>query len=350
MNRKVEELLTRLYKDKKLSKEELVYILDNINQEEKKLLFSYADAKRKANYGSMVFLRGLIEFSNYCKRTCKYCGLRCANEKRTRYRLTEEEILNCCYKGYELGFKTFVLQSGEDDYFTDDLLVDIIRQIKQYFPGAAVTLSIGEKTYSSYEKYFIAGADRFLLRHETANKELYDQLHSGMSFEDRRKCLDNLKAIGYQAGAGFIVGLPGQSNEILAENLSYLQKLNPHMVGIGPLIVHPDTPLKNSPNGSVEQTLVCLALTRLLLPAVLLPSTTALNVLVPGGLKRALQVGANVVMPNLTPVEKRKKYELYQNRIPDDESKILLAHVERIIEEAGYEVDKGRGDHKNWSR
>lgn len=350
MKTKVAELITTLYQDNTLSKEELVYILDHIKQEEMELLFNLANATRKANYGSKVFLRGLIEFSNYCKRTCQYCGLRCANVKRSRFRLTKEEILACCYQGYELGFKTFVLQSGEDDYFTDEILTDIIGEIKQKFPDVAVTLSIGEKSNSSYRSYYEAGADRFLLRHETATKELYDKLHPGMSFANRRECLENIKAIGYQAGAGFIVGLPGQTSEILAENLVYLKEFKPHMIGIGPLIVHPDTPLKDCSNGSVEQTLICLALTRLLLPDVLLPSTTALNVLVPQGLKGGLQAGANVVMPNLTPVEERKKYELYQRRISADESKFLLARIEKSIEEAGYEVDKGRGDHKSFCR
>jgi len=345
------KILEKLYKTNFLADDELLYLLNNMSSKTKSILFNYANKTRISNYGKKVYLRGLIEFSNYCKGTCQYCGLRCKNKKVDRYRLTKEQVLECCILGNSLGYKTFVLQSGEDDFFTDDILEDIIREIKKRFLDSVVTLSIGEKSYESYQKFFEAGADRYLLRHETASKELYDNLHPGMSFQNRRECLEHLKQIGYQIGAGFIVGLPGQTNEILVEDLLYLKKLQPHMVGIGPLIVHPDTPLRNYKGGTLDKTLICLALTRLLLPEVLLPSTTALNVLEPIGLERTLQVGANVIMPNISPAFAREKYELYKGKASEKyEDAIVLENIKKKIKQAGYEVDMGRGDHKSWSR
>jgi len=347
----MDNLLKKLYKTNSLTCEELLFLLDNLGCRTERLLFAYADATRVKIYGKKVYLRALLEFSGYCSQTCLYCGLRRANTRVDRYRLTGEQIWELCLSGSRQGYKTFVLQSGEDGFYTDDMLVEIIRGIKERCPQAAVTLSIGEKSRESYQRYYAAGADRYLLRHETASRELYGRLHPGMSFQNRRKCLQDLKEAGYQVGAGFIVGLPGQNNAILAQDLLYLKELQPHMVGIGPFIAHPDTPLKHCKCGTVKETLICLALTRLLLPEALIPSTTALNVLEPSGLERALRAGANVVMPGLTPAVLRAKYELYKGRMFDDmEGAALPAALRERIEQAGYEVDMGRGDHIGWTR
>ncbi|MDD2401738.1 MAG: [FeFe] hydrogenase H-cluster radical SAM maturase HydE [Clostridia bacterium] len=345
----MKSLLAKLFKENELDNEELLFLLDNLSLDYERILSDYALITRKEIYGDKVFLRALLEISNHCNKTCKYCGLRGENASTDRYRLSREEILESCKDGYKHGFRTFVLQSGEDSYFTDDILEEIIKEIKSQCPGVAITLSIGEKSRYSYLKYFKAGVDRYLLRHESASKTLYEELHPSMSVENRRRCLWQLKDIGYQVGAGFIVGLPGQDNKVLVEDLMFLKKLKPHMVGIGPLIVHPDTPLRNCSNGTMEKTLVCLALIRLLLPEVLLPSTTALNVLDPLGLGKALQVGANVVMPNITPLDARKKYELYKGKdySRDINGDLMKETIERI-EAAGFEVDMGRGDHPDF--
>ncbi len=344
-------LFKKLYNTNSLEYDELLYLFQNINSKWEQQLFSYANKTRIEHYGKKVFIRGLIEFSSYCKNSCKYCGIRCENKKAERYRLTPEQIIECCKQGNSLGYRTFVLQSGEDMYFTDDLLVEIISQIKQCVSNCAITLSIGEKSYLTYEKLFKAGADRYLLRHETASKCLYKELHPRMSFENRMECLTNLKEIGYQVGAGFIVDLPDQTNEILVKDLLYLKKLEPHMVGIGPLIVHPDTPFKNFKNGSINKTLVCLALTRLLLPNVLLPVTTAVSVIDPHGWSKGLKVGANVIMLNLSPKHLRKKYELYKGKADvEDEGRKYLEKVRIMIKEAGYEIDMSKGDHRLWKR
>lgn len=347
----MKKIIEQLYKTNSADYDELLYLLDNMDFESQELLYYHANKTRVENYGRQVYIRGIIEFSNYCKNTCKYCGIRCANKKVDRYRFTPEQIIGCCMDGSRMGYKTFVLQSGEDGYYTDDLLVDIVEQIKKHFPDCAVTLSIGERSYMSYKKLFNTGADRYLLRHETASKVLYESLHPGMSYENRKECLKHLKEIGYQVGAGFIVGLPGQTNEVLVEDLMYLKELEPHMVGIGPLVIHPDTPLRNFTGGTLDKTLMCLALTRLLLPEVLLPSTTALSVIDFDGYEKALKAGANVIMPNLSPVSIREKYELYEGKANvSDEAKNCMDDIRRKVKQAGYEVDMGRGDHKNWKR
>lgn len=346
----METLLKKLYQTNSLTGEELLYLLNNLDPGTEKLLFSLTHQTRKKYYGRKVYLRGLVEFSNYCRQNCLYCGLRRDNRHISRYRLRREEIWHLCQRGYRLGFRTFVLQSGEDPYYTDELLEDIIAGLKERCPEAAVTLSLGEKSRQSYHRYYAAGADRYLLRHETAAGHLYAGLHPGMSLQNRQKCLQDLKAIGYQVGAGFIVGLPGQGNRELVADLLYLKELQPHMVGIGPLIVHPDTPLKDCPNGTSKKTLICLALTRLLLPEALLPATTALNVLSPTGLERGLAAGANVVMLNLAPASVRVKYELYKGRVQDDlEGQALLERMKARILRAGFAVDMGRGDHPDWT-
>jgi len=340
------ELLERLFKTHNLLKEEIIYILENIDLEQKAVLIEYAHKTRLASYGPKVFMRGLIEFSNYCRQDCLYCGLRASNKQVARYRLGEEEIIAACQEGYQLGYRTFVLQSGEDYTYTEDILISIIKNIKTLFPGVAITLSIGEREFTVYKNLFQAGADRFLLRHETASRELYEKLHPTMSFDNRMNSLRVLKQIGYQVGAGFMVGLPGQTAEHLAEDLLFLKEFQPHMIGIGPFIPHSATPLKQAKGGTVEDTLPLLALARLLVPDALIPATTAMGSLHPRGRELALEAGANVVMPNLTPVRYRAKYELYENKIClNDEPAHCRGCIERRINSAGLEVDMGRGDH-----
>lgn len=344
-------ILEELFQKNDSSPEKLVYLMDNIDDETQDLLFSYSHQTRLRVYGRQVFLRGLIEFSNVCGRNCRYCGIRRDNLHVDRYRLTREEILACCHEGHTLGYRTYVLQSGEDPFYTDERLVDIIAAIKEEFPEVAVTLSVGERSYESYQRLFEAGADRYLLRHETASEALYQSLHPDSDFHSRRQCLKDLKAIGYQVGAGFMVGLPGQTNEDLVKDLMFLKELGPEMVGIGPFIPHQETPLGESKGGTVEKTLIMLALTRLLLPDVLLPSTTAMGTLDPLGREKAIKVGANVVMPNLSPVEVREKYELYEGKIcTGDESAHCRVCIENRINNTGFEVNMGRGDHLSWRR
>ncbi|NLI91492.1 MAG: [FeFe] hydrogenase H-cluster radical SAM maturase HydE [Peptococcaceae bacterium] len=342
------DTLKKLYETNDLGREELVYLLENLTTEDKPVLIRYAHETRLKYYGPKVFMRGLVEFSNYCKQDCLYCGLRASNKEVIRYRLTKEEIISSCQEGYALGYRTFVLQSGEDYTYTEQILIDIIRGVKQLFPDAALTLSIGERDFEVYKNLYEAGADRFLLRHETASKELYKTLHPTMSYENRMKCLKMLKEIGYQVGAGFMVGLPGQTAVHLAEDLIFLKEFHPHMIGIGPFIPHSETPLKDEKGGTVEDTVVLVALARLLVPDALIPATTAMGSLHPRGRELALEAGANVVMPNLTPVQYRDKYELYENKIClNDEPAHCQGCIERRINSVGLQVDMGRGDHLN---
>lgn len=348
---KVQEFLRDLYLTHESSAEKLLYILNHLEPKTQELLFAYSHETRLKNYDKKVYLRGLIEFSNRCQRNCSYCGIRRENHQVDRYRLTLEEILDCCREGYRLGYRTFVLQSGEDAWFNDERLIEMIHLIHDEFPDTAITLSIGERSVESYKRLFEAGADRYLLRHETASESLYQQLHPDMRFENRRRCLNQLKEIGYQVGAGFMVGLPGQTNEDLVRDLLFLKELKPQMVGIGPFIPHPDTPLGTYSGGTVNKTLILLALTRLLLPDVLLPSTTAMGTLDPLGREKALKAGANVVMPNLSPVKVREKYELYKGKIcTGDESAHCRVCIEKRIQSAGFEVSMERGDHPAWRR
>lgn len=347
----MKKILGDLFAKNESTPDKLVYLLDHLEPETQSLLFSYSHQTRLQFYGDQVYLRGLIEFSNICQRNCGYCGIRRENQHVDRYRLSLAEILACCREGHRLGYRTFVLQSGEDAYYTDERLVQILIEIRTQFPDSAITLSLGERSNESYKALFEAGADRYLLRHETASEDLYQQLHPDMSFHNRRLCLNQLKKIGYQVGAGFMVGLPGQSNADLVKDLVFLKEIKPQMIGIGPFIPHPNTPLGTFPGGTVEKTLILLALTRLLLPDVLLPSTTAMGTLDPLGREKALKVGANVVMPNLSPVEVRAKYELYQGKIcTGDESAQCRACIEKRITSAGFEVNMGRGDHPTWRR
>lgn len=306
-----------------------------------------AAALRQKYYGKKVFVRGLIEFTNYCKNNCLYCGIRRDNRQVERYRLTMEEILECCEQGAELGYQTFVLQGGEDPYFTDERMIDIIKAIKSAYPNHALTLSIGEKSYDTYKKFKEAGADRYLLRHETANEAHYQKLHpKEMSLRNRMRCLYDLKSLGYQTGAGFMVGTPEQTMETLADDLIFLQELKPEMVGIGPFIPHHETPFANEPSGSVELTLFLLSVIRIMLPSVLLPATTALGTAAGDGRERGMLAGANVVMPNLSPVKNRKMYELYDNKIcTGDESAQCRMCLERRMASVGFEVVSDRGDY-----
>jgi biotin synthase len=344
-------IINKLYSQNDLEADELLMLLNNMTEKDKLCLIEKAHDTRMKNYGNSVFMRGLIEFTNYCKRNCVYCGIRSGNRLSERYRLSMEDIMEACDLGYKLGYRTFVLQGGEDDYFTDDRIVEIVKKIKSAYQDAAITLSIGEKSYDSYKKYFEAGADRYLIRHETASRELYEKLHPGMSFDNRIKCLYDLKEIGFQVGAGFMVGLPGQSNEDYVKDLLFLKELEPHMVGIGPFIPHKDTPLADNKGGTVETTEVMLAITRLLLPKVLLPATTALGSIDPIGREKGIKAGANVVMPNLSPTSVRKKYALYDGKIcTGDEAAECRMCIEGRIKKAGFSVDMSRGDNIAWGR
>lgn len=343
-------LLEKVYQTNDLTKEEIKYLLENITHADREALYNYALKTKQAYYGDKVYLRGLIEFSNICRQDCLYCGIRASNSKVERYRLTPEEILACCDQGYELGYRTFVLQSGEDLWYTEEILITLIQGIKRRYPEVAITLSIGERRVETYQSLFASGADRFLMRHETASKELYKILHPTMRFEERRNCLTTLKDIGYQVGAGFMVGLPGQTFPDLAEDLRYLMKLRPDMIGIGPFIPHSETPLGAEKSGTLEDTLLMIALARLLIPDSLIPATTALGTLHPQGRELALNAGANVVMPIITPTSVRKQYALYENKIcGDDHPEDCRYCIERRILTAGFDVDLGRGDSRQFS-
>lgn len=337
----------KLIQNHELSREEYIDLLENWkNPETAKSLREAAVKLRKQYYGDKVYTRGLIEFTNYCKNNCYYCGIRWGNVHAERYRLSREEILDCCEKGYALGFRTFVLQGGEDPYYTDERMTEIIRSIRRAYPDCAITLSIGEKSYESYKLFKEAGANRYLLRHETASDELYQQLHPAeMLLSHRKQCLYDLKSLGYQVGAGFMVGSPGQKTEHLAEDLVFLKELQPQMVGIGPFIPHHETKFANEAAGSVELTLFLLSVIRILLPKVLLPATTALGTMDPRGREKGLEAGANVVMPNLSPVKNRKQYDLYDNKIcTGEEAAECRGCLERRVASVGYRLVAERGD------
>lgn len=348
MTNDARSLIDKLERQQTLSKREFIELLAANNSETSAYLFERSVAASKAVYGCDVYMRGLIEFTNICKNDCYYCGIRKSNGSAQRYRLTKEQILDCCKKGYELGFRTFVLQGGEDAYFTDDRMADIVRAIKKGYPDCAVTLSIGEKSRDSYQAFFDAGADRYLLRHETANNEHYKKLHpDNMSLDFRKQCLFNLKEIGYQVGCGFMVGSPYQTLECIAEDLIFIKQLSPHMVGIGPFIPHRDTCFANEKAGTLELTLFLLGIIRLMLPNVLLPATTALGTIHPQGREKGILAGANVVMPNLSPADVRKKYLLYDNKIcTGDEAAECRRCLQRRIEGIGYKLVVSRGDYK----
>ena len=332
---------------KNLSKKELTELIEKNSGQLDPEIGKEAYIEKEKYYQNRIFARGLIEFTNICKNNCLYCGIRGENKNIHRYRLNKEQILSCCKVGSELGFSTFVLQGGEDLYFTDEKMCDIIYSIKSHYPDCAITLSIGEKTKKTYQAYKNAGADRYLLRHETANEKHYGMLHPhDMSLENRKRCLYDLMEIGFETGAGFMVGSPYQTYENLAEDLLFLKELKPHMVGIGPFLPHHDTPFKDFKNGSFELTITMLALTRLMLGDVLLPATTALATLKPDiGRTKAFLVGANVVMPNLTLSEYRDDYLLYDNKLSSgNEAAQSIKNLEKEIMKSGNILDMSRGN------
>ena len=344
----MKELIERLERERDLTNAEFAVLLDQSSGADRDFLFERARAVRDAHYGRKVYIRGLIELTNYCKNDCLYCGIRKSNASCERYRLTKEQILSCCESGYALGFRTFVLQGGEDGWYTDERMTDIVRAMRQAYPDCAITLSLGERGRESFKRLYDAGANRYLLRHETADEAHYARLHPvSMTLTHRLQCLRDLKEIGFQTGAGFMVGSPYQTTECIVRDFRFLQELKPQMVGLGPFIPHHATPLKDFPAGSTERTLLCLSIVRLLLPNVLLPATTALGTIDPQGREKGIQAGANVVMPNLSPLEDRSKYLLYDNKATSgDEAAESLRALREHLAAAGYEVVIDRGDYK----
>ena len=341
-------VVNKLEEGRSLDKKEYRLLIESACDETFDFIREKAIKVRGKIYGRGVYIRGLIEISNICKNNCYYCGIRRDNRHVQRYRLTTEQILNCCRQGYQLGFRTFVLQGGEDPYFTDQRMEEIIRQIKGEFPDCALTLSIGEKSRDSYQRLFDAGANRYLLRHETANDAHYAQLHPPeLSLANRKRCLWDLKAIGYQVGCGFMVGSPGQTPETLAEDLLFIHELAPQMIGIGPFLHHQQTPFAQQPDGSMELTLFLIGLLRLMIPNALIPSTTALATIHPRGRELGILAGANVVMPNLSPTDVRAQYTLYDNKAcTGEEAAESWAQLQKQMHSIGYCLAVDRGDFK----
>ena len=342
------ELIDKLERERSLTLSEYRQLVEGYTPELALDLAQRADRVRRHVYGEDVYIRGLVEISNICKNDCLYCGIRRSNSRCERYRLTREDILACCREGYSLGFRTFVLQGGEDGYYTDERMESIVRAIKSEFSDCAVTLSIGERSYDSYKRLFDAGADRYLLRHETADPEHYGKLHpSELTLENRLECLQALKTIGYQVGCGFMVGSPHQTSEHIARDLKFIEEFSPDMCGIGPFIPHKDTPFRDNPAGSAYLTCYLLSILRLMIPNLLLPATTALGSIIPGGREMGLRAGANVVMPNLSPTNVRAKYTLYNNKLATGtESAQAVRQLSDTISSVGYRVVTCRGDIK----
>jgi len=340
-------LIDELRRTRTLAATELRELLLTMDAADEEALFSAAREVRRETVGDVVYLRGLIEFTNYCRNDCLYCGIRRSNARACRYRLSDEQILACCDQGHELGLRTFVLQGGEDSGFGDDHICALVAAIKERHPDCAVTLSIGEKSRESYARYFAAGADRYLLRHETSNPAHYRRLHPPeLTIENRKRCLDDLRDIGYQVGCGIMVGSPYQTVDNVVEDLLYMRDFEPHMVGIGPFVPHGDTPFAHMPAGTLEDTLRLLAIVRLMLPEVLLPATTALGTIDPTGREKGIRAGANVMMPSLTPLDVRGDYLLYDGKVGvRDQAADVMRDLEERVEAAGCGVDLGRGDH-----
>lgn len=346
MNKTPFYFIDKLCRERKLSLQEYQALVEGYSPSAAEYAAAKAVEIRKKIYGNKVFIRGLIEISNICRNDCYYCGIRKSNKKCDRYRLTAEEILGCCEEGYALGFRTFVMQGGEDAFFTDEVLCGILSSIKEKYPDCAVTLSLGERTPESYKRLYEAGADRYLLRHETADPKHYEALHPGqMSFENRMECLRNLKDTGFQTGCGFMVGSPYQTMEQLAKDLKFIEGFQPDMCGIGPFIPHKDTVFAKEAAGSAALTCYLVSLIRLIHPSVLLPATTALGTLDPLGREKGILAGGNVVMPNLSPKKVRKKYLLYDNKISTgQEAAEGLEELKKRMDSIGYEVVNERGD------
>lgn len=343
-------LIDKLNAEKQLSHTQWTALISNYTPQDAAYAAELARTIANTHFGNKIYFRGIIEFSNICKNDCLYCGIRRSNGNLERYRLTEADILDCCRQGYDLGYRTFVLQSGEDGYFTDERLCHLIRSIRTLHPDCAVTLSIGERSRESYQALYDAGAERFLLRHETASLSHYEMLHpKDMSFSHRMQCLEILKDIGYQVGCGMMVGSPHQTAAHLAADMEFMGRFQPAMVGIGPFIPHRDTPFRDYPAGDQALTLFLISLTRIMLPTVLLPSTTALGSISEDGRKQGVLCGCNVVMPNLSPAFFRKQYMLYDNKAGVEQSaETGLQLLRRQMEEIGYEVIIGRGDHETY--
>ena len=341
-------LIDQIRQEQDISRQQLELLLTTTNQEAVDYLRSSARKVALQTYGNKIFMRGLIEISSYCKNDCLYCGLRRSNHRAVRYRLSPEQILSCCEQGYGLGFRTFVLQGGEDAWFSDERMCSIVEQMRRRYPDCAITLSLGERSRESYQRLYDAGANRYLLRHETASPSHYAQLHpQEMSFEHRLSCLQALKEIGYQVGCGFMVGSPHQSVDSLYADLQLIRSFQPQMVGIGPFIPASNTPFADQPSGSVETTLRLLSIIRLLHPHVLLPATTALGTLHPQGREMGILSGANVVMPNLSPQEHRKDYSIYDNKLSSgDEAAESRQSAVKKVQSIGYETIVSRGDYQ----
>ncbi|MGL5435307.1 MAG: [FeFe] hydrogenase H-cluster radical SAM maturase HydE [Lachnospiraceae bacterium] len=340
------DLINKLEQQEYLDKAQWMQLLSSWTESDRIYAGKKAADIAREQFGNRIFTRGLIEFSSYCRNDCFYCGIRNGNGHASRYRLTAEEILSCCQTGYQLGFRTFVLQGGEDPFFTTDKITAIIQSIKADYPDCALTLSLGERCRADYQEFYNAGADRYLLRHETASPAHYQLLHpERMSLSVRKQCLHDLKDIGFQVGCGFMVGSPGQTPECLAEDFLFIRGLSPHMVGIGPFIPHHDTVFHDEPAGSLEFTLFLLSLIRIMCKNVLLPATTALGTIHPKGREMGILAGANVVMPNLSPTNVRSSYLLYDNKIcTGDEAAECRGCLERRMSGIGYRLVTDRGD------
>lgn len=329
------------------SHEELLFLIEHRDERTTKFLTEKARELSVSHFGKKIFVRGLIEISNYCRNDCLYCGIRRSNANVQRYRLTKEEILECCKEGYGLGFRTFVMQGGEDMFYSDDMMTAIIAAIRASYPDCAITLSLGEKSRESYQRFYDAGANRYLLRHETADPAHYSKLHPAeLSLENRLRCLRDLKEIGYQTGCGAMIGSPFQTTENIVQDLEYMKKFQPQMIGMGPFIPHHETPFAKMAAGSAELTLFLLAVVRLMHPKVLLPATTALGTIEGDGRERGVLAGCNVIMPNLSPLSVRKKYMLYDNKISTgDEAAQAREALKSKMAAIGYEVVTERGDY-----
>ncbi len=347
MTEKTKKLIDFLSENHFLNEDDYLFLIKNRNEETAQYLRQKADEVRKKVYNNKIFIRGLIEISNICKNDCFYCGIRRSNKNCDRYKLSEEDILSCCENGYKLGFRTFVLQGGEG-VFTVDFVCDIVRKIKEKYPDCAVTLSLGEYEKNDFSKMKNAGADRYLLRHETISKEHYEKLHpENMSYENRLRCLNDLKELGFQVGSGFLVGSPFQTKEIIAKEFKFIEEFSPQMCGIGPFIPQKDTPFKNEKSGTAEETAYYLSIIRLIKPNILLPATTALGTIKQGGREFGILSGANVLMPNLSPERERKKYALYDNKLSTGvESAEQIENLKIQMQNIGYEIISDRGDIK----